>query len=61
MIPFGSPDFSLDESWHVIGAGLPHEFFPEESAMVVISFHTCEAHELEEVDCQSAKRRLYEG
>ena len=29
--------------------------------MVVISFHTCEANELEEVGCDTQEKRLYEG
>jgi hypothetical protein len=61
MIRFGLPDCSPDEVWHVIGEGIPHEFFPEEIDMVVISFHTCEAKELEEVSCETGVRRLYEG
>lgn len=61
MLPFGAPDAALDKIWRVISVGVPHEFFPEERPMVVVSFHTCEAGELEEVDCQSGKSRLYEG
>ena len=29
--------------------------------MVVVSFHTCEASELEEVGCETGEKRLYEG
>ena len=61
MIRFGTPDRSPDEVWYVIGEGIPHEFFPEERDMVVISFHTCEAKELEEIGCETGVRRLYEG
>ena len=61
MIQFGSADYSLDEIWYVISEGVTHEFFPEEREMVVISFHTCEAKELEEVSCQTGESRLYEG
>ena len=60
LIPYSAPDCSLNEKWSVIDQGVPHEFFPVEKDMVVISFHTCEAHELEEVDCQTGKRRFYE-
>jgi hypothetical protein len=28
--------------------------------MVVVSFHTCEASELEEVSCETGEKRLYE-
>lgn len=60
MIRFGSSNDSLAEIWHVIGKGVPHEFFPEKENMVVISFHTCEASELEEVDCETGEKRVYE-
>jgi hypothetical protein len=60
MIQFRSLDSPLDEIWYVIGEGVPHEFFPEEKEMVVISFHTCEAKKLEEISCQTGERRLYE-
>ncbi|MEW6737666.1 MAG: hypothetical protein AB1489_40675 [Acidobacteriota bacterium] len=61
MIKLGTPDYLLNEIWCVIGEGVPHEFFPEESEMVVISFHTCQATELEEISCQTGERRLYEA
>ena len=60
MIPFQSQDKSLAEIWYVIPEGVPHEFFPEEQDMVVISFHTCGAAELEEVSCNTGATRLYE-
>lgn len=60
MIRFGSSNDSLAEIWHVIGKGVPHEFFPEKENMMVISFHTCEASELEEVDCETGEKRVYE-
>ncbi|HET8670033.1 MAG TPA: hypothetical protein VFM05_05230 [Candidatus Saccharimonadales bacterium] len=60
MIRFGSSNDSLAEIWHVIGKGVPHEFFPEKENMVVVSFHTCEASELEEVDCETGEKRVYE-
>lgn len=61
MIPFGSERHSLDEQWYVIGEGVPHEFFPEGEDMTVVSFHTCEATELTEVDCESGASRRYQG
>jgi hypothetical protein len=61
MIPFGAAGHSIPEMWHVIGEGVPHEFFPEGEDMVVVSFHTCEAAELEEVACGSGASRRYES
>lgn len=61
MVRFGSANHSPDEIWYVIPEGVPHEFFPEARDMVVISFHTCAAEELEEVSCQTGGSRLYEG
>ena len=60
MVPFGSPHLSIDEQWHVIDAGVPHEFHPEGEDMTVVSFHTCEAAELEEIACGTGARRRYE-
>ena len=60
MIGFGSNDYSLDETWYVIPEGVPHEFFPELTDMVVVSFHTCEARELQEIGCETGETRLYE-
>ncbi|HLN98804.1 MAG TPA: cupin domain-containing protein [Pyrinomonadaceae bacterium] len=60
MIGFGSNDHSLDETWYVIPEGVPHEFFPELTDMVVVSFHTCEARELQEIGCETGETRLYE-
>jgi mannose-6-phosphate isomerase-like protein (cupin superfamily) len=51
----------LANTWIVIEKNLPHEFFPEGENMVVISFHTCEASELEEIGCETGEKRLYEG
>ncbi|MFY9610013.1 MAG: hypothetical protein WAU45_15520 [Blastocatellia bacterium] len=61
MVQFGSSNDSLQDIWFVIGKGVHHEFFPEERDMIVVSFHTCEANELEEVACETGERRLYEG
>lgn len=61
MIRFGAPGQPPANIWYVIGEGVPHEFFPEETDMVVVSFHTCEAGELEEVECGAGAKRLYQG
>jgi hypothetical protein len=52
--------FSLPDIWYVIAEGVPHEFFPRRTDMVVISFHTCAANELEEISCASGAARIYE-
>ena len=60
MIPFGAAGHSIEEKWHVIGEGVPHEFFPEDEDMAVVSFHTCDAAELEEISYGSGASRIYE-
>ena len=60
MVRFGSSNSSLTDQWLVIDRGIPHEFFPEKENMVVVSFHTCDALELEEVDCETGETRVYE-
>jgi len=50
----------LDETWYVIPEGVPHEFFPRGRDAVVLSFHTCESHQLEEISCDSGAARNYE-
>jgi mannose-6-phosphate isomerase-like protein (cupin superfamily) len=60
MKGFGSPDSSLDDIWYVIPEGVPHEFFPRETDMVVISFHTCASDELQEISCDTGASRGYE-
>ena len=60
MVPFESDRHPIDEMWYVIGEGVPHEFFPAGEDMTVVSFHTCEASELTEVDCESGTSRRYE-
>ncbi len=60
MKRFDEPDSSLDEIWYVIPEGVQHEFFPTENDMVVVSFHTCGADELEEISCDSGATRIYE-
>ena len=60
MKRFGEPDCSLDDIWYVIPEGMPHEFFPRGGDMVVVSFHTCESDELQEINCDSGATREYE-
>ena len=61
MTRFGGPGHSLEAQWSVIGEGVPHEFFPEQRDMVVISFHTAAAQDLEEVSGVTGERRHYEA
>jgi len=61
MIPFGRAGHSIEEKWYVISESVPHEFFPEGEDMTVVSFHTCEAFELEEIACGSGTSRKYES
>ena len=60
MKQFGDSSGALSETWYVIPAGVPHEFFPKGKDVVVISFHTCESEELEEISCDSGVARTYE-
>lgn len=60
MVPVASPEASLRDKWFIIAQGVPHEFTPEGEDMVVVSFHTCPADELLEVDCETGAARLYE-
>jgi mannose-6-phosphate isomerase-like protein (cupin superfamily) len=57
---FGEPGSTLDDIWYVIPEGMPHEFFPRGTDVVVVSFHTCEPHELQEISCDSGALREYE-
>jgi mannose-6-phosphate isomerase-like protein (cupin superfamily) len=59
MKRFADPDSSLENIWYVIPEGTPHEFFPAETNVVVVSFHTCTSDELEEVSCDSGATRTY--
>jgi mannose-6-phosphate isomerase-like protein (cupin superfamily) len=61
MARFGLSNDSVTDKWLVIGKGVPHEFFPEKEDMVVVSFHTCEPNELEEVSCETGEKRFYES
>jgi quercetin dioxygenase-like cupin family protein len=47
------------QEWAVIPAGVPHEFIPAGQDMVVLSFHTCAAEELEEVSAATGATRQY--
>ena len=58
---FDATKGSLTEVWCVIDEGVPHEFFPRTSDMVVISFHTCAANELEEISSDSGAARIYDS
>lgn len=57
---FGRQGQALDETWYVIPEGVPHEFFPRGTDVVVVSFHTCDSDELEEISCDSGAARNYE-
>ena len=60
MKQFGEQGGALEETWYVIPEGVPHEFFPRGRDVVVVSFHTCESDQLEEIDCDSGATRNYE-
>jgi hypothetical protein len=49
-----------EAAWSIIPENVPHEFFPRERDMVVISFHTCLAEELQEIACDTGRTRNYE-
>ncbi|HEV2879494.1 MAG TPA: GNAT family N-acetyltransferase [Candidatus Eremiobacteraceae bacterium] len=49
-----------EDAWVIIDERVSHEFFPEETDMVVISFHTCSPEELLEIDAISGRPRVYE-
>ncbi len=59
MKRFADPGSSLEDIWYVIPEGTPHEFFPAETDMVVVSFHTSASDDLEEVSCDSGATRTY--
>jgi mannose-6-phosphate isomerase-like protein (cupin superfamily) len=60
MKRFDEQDQALEETWYVIPEGVPHEFFPGGTDVVVVSFHTCDSDELEEISCDSGAARNYE-
>lgn len=53
------PHASLDDVWYVIPEGVPHEFFPSGTDVVVVSFHTSASDDLEEINCDSGAMRNY--
>jgi hypothetical protein len=61
MLSLRAAGASPADTWFVIGEGVPHEFFPEGEDMIVVSFHTCEADELEEIAWRTGATRLYES
>lgn len=61
MQRFGSTGLAPRDLWYVIGRNVTHEFFPEGEDVVVISFHTCAADELVEVERGSGHVRRYES
>lgn len=60
MLPFATPGRLPQDVWYVIEKNTPHEFFPRASDMVVMSFHTCPAEELQEISRDSGELRYYE-
>lgn len=60
MRRFDEPGSSVEDVWYVIPEGMPHEFFPGGTDVVVVSFHTCEPHELQEISRDSGVMREYE-
>jgi mannose-6-phosphate isomerase-like protein (cupin superfamily) len=54
------PSKAAEDHWTVIDKNVPHEFFPEQTDMVVLSFHTCAAEDLIEIECGSGHQRHYE-
>lgn len=61
MLRFDSAGHAPRDLWYVIDRNVTHEFFPEGEDVVVISFHTCEADELVEVEKGSGHVRRYES
>jgi hypothetical protein len=57
---FSTSSDSLEKTWQVIASGVPHAFLPDSEDMVVISFHTCDADNLDEVSFDTGNRRVYE-
>lgn len=60
LVEFQSQNHSASDKWVIIDENVPHEFFTEAENMVVVSFHTCEASELEEIGCDTGEKRFYE-
>lgn len=60
IVPFGSSSSPADD-WLIIDRGVSHEFVPAGGDMTVVSFHTCAADELKEIECGTGSTRLYEA
>lgn len=60
LVPHGTSGYAYEDVWQVIDKEVPHEFLPEGRDMVVISFHTCAADELVEIEVGSGHTRRYE-
>ena len=58
MAAFG--DGGPGERWFVIEPGVPHEFYPVDGDMIVMSFHTAAAQELLEVSESGGVTRHYD-
>jgi hypothetical protein len=52
---------AIESLWTVIDKNVPHEFFPDRTDMVVLSFHTCAADDLIEIECGTGRQRRYEA
>lgn len=50
-----------ENTWLIIEKNVPHEFFPEDEDMIVISFHTCAPENLMEVKCATGEMRIYKS
>lgn len=60
MVPYGTPGHPPEAAWQVIDQNVAHEFLPQASDMVVISFHTCAPDELLEIESGTGHARIYE-
>ena len=54
-------DSTAENIWLIIDNNVPHEFFPEDEDMIVISFHTCAPENLMEVKCATGEMRIYKS
>ena len=52
-------DPNKKESIYVINENQPHEFFPVNEDIVVLSFHTCNAEDLIEINLKEGTERKY--
>ncbi|HSC47373.1 MAG TPA: hypothetical protein VLG68_04750 [Gammaproteobacteria bacterium] len=60
MLRYDAAGSTPDERWYVIDKNVPHEFLPEGSDVVVMSFHTCEQDGLVEIEVGAGQSRVYE-